>query len=144
MAKVKVFNDNIHPFKSTFKGEDVLIASKDYWRDKRGEVKEMDIFEANDFKGAYHNPVPDSSGAQDPKSYKMIKLEPLTTATAHEAPEIETFTCMQCKHASPSPEELEAHISVRHPNSARLSMPEVDAEMPTPKRGRPPKERATA
>lgn len=130
MAKVKVFNLNTHPLHEIFKGEEVLIESNDYWRDKKGNVKEMDIYEANDFKGQYH-PVPfDGSGKMlnDPRYFKMIRMDQVEAGSMEEEDEIPSFRCMakECKHVSPSSEELEAHIKVRHPTVETLILPDED------------------
>lgn len=131
MAKVTVFNLNSHPLHELFKGEEVLIEANDYWRDKKGNVKELDIYEANDFRGQYH-PVPfDGSGKMinDPKHFKMLRMdkvgEEASDTTEDDTP---TFKCMaaQCKHTSPSSEELAAHIKVRHPSAETLVLPDED------------------
>lgn len=130
--KVKVFNLNTHPLHEIFKGEEVKIEPQDYWRDKNGNIKIMDIFEANDYKGQYA-PVPfDGSGKMlnDPRYFKMLKLEPVADGFDGEdnEPETVTFKCMakDCNHISPSPEELTAHIKVRHPSVETLVLPEID------------------
>lgn len=129
--KVYVYNGNEYPLRELFKGEQVDIAAKDYWRDKTGEKKKIDIYEANDFRGQYH-PVPfDGSGKMlnDPKHYKIIKMEPVDQVTEEAIPDKPSFKCMakECKHVSPSPEELEAHTTTRHPNAEKLILPEEDA-----------------
>src|SRR4051812_31473195 len=107
MPKVKVFNDNIHPLEEMFKGEKVYIAAKDFWRDKAGNIKEMDIYEANDYRGQYA-PVPfDGSGKMidDAKYYKIIKMIPVDTdLEEEEEDDTPTYKCMakECKHVSPS------------------------------------------
>lgn len=129
---VYVFNKNSYPLREIFKGEEVTIEANDFWRDKKGNKKEMDIFTANDFRGQYH-PVPfDGSGkmVNDPKHFKMIDMIPVdATPVTHE--EIPSFKCMakDCKHVSPSPEELEAHTKVRHASAEKLILPEEDARL---------------
>lgn len=130
-AKVFIYNDNIYPLREMFKGEEVTIQANDYWRDKKGEKKEFDLFEANDFRGTYH-PVPcDMSGKMldDAKHYKKIKMIPTEVDTAKE--DAPAFKCMapDCKHISPSPEELEAHTSVRHANIDKLILPDEDSRL---------------
>lgn len=131
-AKVRVFNDNTHPLHEIFKGEEVKLESKDYWRDKNGKIKEMDIYEANDFRGQYHAVPFDGSGKMlsDSKYYKMIKIEKVSEESALETA-ANVFTCMMkgCKHVSPSTEELDAHVKVRHPSAETLILPEEDAHI---------------
>lgn len=132
--KVTVYNMNIHPLHEMFKGEEILIEPQDYWRDKKGNIKELDIYEANDFRGQYH-PVPfDGSGKMinDPKHFKMLKMDPVDKMeTSDDEDDAPAFKCMakECKHVSPSSEELDAHIKVRHPAAEKLVMPEIDREI---------------
>jgi hypothetical protein len=121
--KVKVFNDNVHDFKSNFKGDPVFIKAKSYWTEKNGEPRVMDLYEANDFRGDYHPIMKGANEEADPKSYKMIRLEVVGVETAAVQAE---HVCMQCKHKSPSPEELEAHIKVKHAEAVRTEIAELD------------------
>ena len=119
MANVKVWNDNKYDFKSMFKGEPIHI--------KAGEFKIMEFYEAHEFKGDYHPIQLDANNQPLPESFKMIRIEKEGEESTHEA---ETMHyCMSCKHKSPSPEELEAHIKVRHADQARVVIDEVDQEM---------------
>lgn len=133
--KVRIKNTNIHPLRELFKGEEVTIEAGDYWRDKKGAVREIDVFEANDFRGVYH-PVPfDGSGkmVDDARHYKKIVMEPIVDESDLDEEEDDSpvFKCMakECKHISPSSEELDAHIKVRHPSAERLVLPEVDKDI---------------
>jgi hypothetical protein len=133
MPKVTVFNLNVHPLHEMFKGDEVLIQANDYWRDKDGKIREIDIYEANDFKGQYH-PVPfDGSGKmlEDSRYFKKIRMDKVQTEVDSEEEDTPAFKCMaaQCKHVSPSPEELTAHIKVRHPSEETLVLPEEDREI---------------
>ena len=131
MAKVTVFNTNVHPLKEMFKGEEVYIEAQDYWRDKKGKIKELDQFEANDYRGQYA-PVPfDGSGkmVNDPRYFKMLKIEPVDgTEIGNASTEPVGYKCMakECKHISPSAEELEAHAKVRHAALETLILPEEE------------------
>lgn len=132
--KVYVYNLNKYPLREQFKGEEVTIEAEDFWKDKKGIRKAVDIYEANDFRGQYH-PVPvDGSGkmVNDPKHYKMIKMVPVEDPDdVVIKDEIPAFKCMakECKHVSPSQEELEAHTKVRHPSIETLILPEEDAQL---------------
>jgi hypothetical protein len=132
MNKVYIFNKNDYPLREIFKGEEVTILAKDYWRDKQGNKKELDLFEANDFRGQYH-PVPmDMSGRMinDPRNYKMIDMIPVEGA-ATVMDTTPAYRCMarDCKHISPSPEELEAHTKARHGGLDKLALPDEDARL---------------
>jgi hypothetical protein len=130
-----VFNDNSYPLTQLYKGEEVEIKSKDYWRDTQGAPKVMDIFEAAEFKGAY-SPVPlDSSGRMvpDAKYHKIIRLDPAGTAAA--APV--KIPCMAhgCGEKFDSEAQLAQHSSKEHDEIAKLALPDQDSEIKT-KRGK--------
>ncbi len=131
--KVKIYNLNTHPLKEIFKGNEVLIEAQDYWRDKKGNIREFDIYEANDFRGQYHPVESDGSGknTNDPKHFKMLRMDPVGDASPIVETEPSGFKCMAagCKHVSPSPEELEAHAKVRHADIETLILPEEDQRM---------------
>lgn len=65
--KVKVWNDNDHPFTQEFKGETVHIPAKKFI--------EMEWDEAVSFKSYPHSMKFDGMGQQLPESYKMIRVE---------------------------------------------------------------------
>lgn len=129
MQKVRVFNDNIHPLKEIFKGERVEIGPKDYWRDAKGNILELDIYEANDYRGQYA-PVPfDGSGKMlnDPRYFKMIKMEPVDKAVGEDT-KVQILKCMMkdCKFVATSTEQLEDHSAERHGGVDKLVLPEQD------------------
>lgn len=132
MSNVFIYNKNVYPLRELFKGDEVTINANDFWRDKDGNKKEFDQFEANDFRGQYHSRPSDGSGKMidDAKYYKMIELVPVGGVQIKEEP-TSTFKCMakDCKHVSPSPEELEAHTKTRHGNLEKLSLPDEDARL---------------
>lgn len=125
--KVKVFNENVFPLKQYFKGEDIEIEPEDYWRDKKGKIKEIDQFEANEFRGAYL-PVPvDGSGkmVNEPRYHKKIRIE----AIDYDAPTvIDIPKCMAqgCKHVAVSQEALAIHTRDKHPGIETLILPEQE------------------
>jgi len=133
-GKVFIKNINGYPLRELFKGEEVTIAANDFWRDKGGKKKELDIYEANDFKGQYHPVACDMSGKMinDPKHYKMLELIPVDASEVKTESDSPAYRCMakDCKHVSPSAEELEAHTKTRHSNIDRLILPEEDAKLP--------------
>ena len=132
MAKVYLKNTNDYPLVEMFKGEKVEILANDYWRDKKGEKKILDIYEANDFRGQYH-PVPfDGSGKMEdhPKYYKKVAMEPCDDEGYSVITADSGFKCMakECKHVSASSEELETHTKVKHGSMETLILPEEDAK----------------
>lgn len=159
MPKVKVWNENLperswdgirvegtnktlretYPdgivLKELFKGNPIEILP--------GKCIEMEFYEAHEFKGQYHPQPLDNNGMMmnDPRYSKILRIEPITAAGKQESPKVDAHVCMSCKHSSPSPEELEAHIKVRHPNADRLVLPEVEETLKN-KGGRPPKAQA--
>lgn len=66
-SKVKVWNDNVHPFSQKFKGQEILIPAKNFI--------EMDYSAAQQFLGKPSPIKRDGMGQQDPVSYKMLRIE---------------------------------------------------------------------
>ena len=67
MAKVKVWNDNIYDFTSTFKGEKLTVPA--------GGFVLLDFEEAQEFRGQW-SPMPPEDFAGDERTfYKMIRVE---------------------------------------------------------------------
>lgn len=65
---VKVWNDNVHPYKEKFRGKTIEIGPRDY--------VEMDLNEAHIFLGVMPpNIEVDAGGIQKPTSYKMLRIE---------------------------------------------------------------------
>lgn len=67
MARVKVWNDNVHDHKEEFKGEMIEIPSKGY--------VEMDYEDAVEFRGKFFSMIIRADGTHDPKGYKMIRVD---------------------------------------------------------------------
>lgn len=114
--QVKVWNDNIYPLSQFFKGNKVLIPAKSFI--------EMEFYEAHEFLGTYHPIDYDADGKQDPKTYKMLRVDRQDAVRGIQA-KIKNL-CSVCKHESPSKEELEAHVKARHSDHVKLELPEVD------------------
>lgn len=66
MAKVKVWNKNVHPYKEVFKGTPIEIPA--------GGFVEMDYEEAVEFKGTF-SPLPPEDCPEPSKYYKMIVVD---------------------------------------------------------------------
>ena len=103
MSQVAVFNDNIYPYKETFRGTEIEIKEK-------GHIM-MDEDEAKLFLGQYAPPVLDADGNQMPQGFKMLKIlgkEKLERRLP------QTFKCNACALECKSQEDLEAHIIAAH------------------------------
>jgi len=128
--KVTVFNLNTHPLDEMFKGEEVHIAPQDYWRDKKGKIKEVDHYEAIEFKGQYR-PMPfDGSGkrVEDSKFFKMLRIEPVDQETHDTDDDVPSFKCMarECRFVGTTEKELSAHVQARHADAETLVLPDED------------------
>lgn len=66
-ALVKVWNDNVHPHSERFKGKEITIPAKGYI--------EMDFIDAVDFQGQFTSMKKLGTGADDPRGFKMIRVE---------------------------------------------------------------------
>lgn len=115
--QVKVWNDNVHEFKSRFKGDDITIPAKGF--------VEMEYYDAHEFRGQYHPIFRDASGLQAPESFKIIRIEkidaePVLTLSAT------PFSCMKCSKSYESSPVLEAHIKTAHAEDVRTEIPEID------------------
>lgn len=126
---VKVVNDNVHPYTEKFKGNVISIPPK-------GHV-EMDHNEAAQFLGSNPGIARTlGNGLQDPKTYKMLRIEPLGQKPAADA-KTKEFVCMACNKDLVSKKALEEHIETEHVEA----MVDEDAkEKVKRKPGRPKKE----
>lgn len=68
---VKVWNDNIHPFKQKFKGDVVTIEPKQFIK--------MDDSDARLFLGEFSPILRDADGAPDPKGFKKLRIEEIAS-----------------------------------------------------------------
>lgn len=132
MNRFRIKNTNIYDLKTIFKGEDVLIEPGEFWKDKKGNIREMDIFEAHEFRGAYHPTLVDGSGklVDDARYFKKVEVIPCQTEE-EKASVTESHRCMapQCKHVSASSEELVTHTQVKHGSMEKTVLPEMDQEI---------------
>lgn len=100
MKKVKVWNDNIHPFEQNFKGEKIRIEANSFI--------EMHWDDAVSFRS---KPFPmkfNGMNQQDPTSFKMIRIEG-TPVIAEE--KVVAYRCQKDGSLHPSKEALEAYIA---------------------------------
>lgn len=129
--RARVWNDNPHTdWNETFKGDKVHIPS--------GKFVEMEFYDANEFRGQF-SPIrilPNDS--EDPKSYKMIRIEKLDNKEAGEIELQKSFPCNLCKKAFSSEETLLKHSDATHADRVIVDEIAEDA-MPKKKLGRPAK-----
>lgn len=103
--KVKVYNDNVHPYKETFKGENIYIEPKSFIY--------MDEDEAHQFRGSYKAPVLNVDGVHMPEGFKMIRVVRETDAPEPQA-KIDTLKCMACSYKAASKADLAEHEKASH------------------------------
>ena len=104
MTKVKVWNDNEHPFHQNFKGYDVDIPAHKHIM--------MEYGEAILFRGAYMPIQYDAMGSPTPQSYKMIRVE-VPDKEPPRQQRIELL-CQACGYEGLSQWDLEGHIKANH------------------------------
>jgi hypothetical protein len=103
---VRVWNDNVFPFRQIFKDKEIFIGAKKFI--------EMEETEAYEFRGAYSPIVRDGDGQPTPESFKMIRIEK-TDKTAHKPiAAAQENVCQACGKQFPNKKELEAHIDAEH------------------------------
>ena len=109
MKIVEVHNLNVHPYKETFKGREVLIPAK-------GFVK-MDYEQAIQFKGTMNAVERDGDGNVLPISYKMLRIVQ-DGASKKEIDELNkkatASKCQACGFVGADKQELHIHIKEEH------------------------------
>lgn len=134
--KVKVWNDNVHPYKEKFKGDDFLIPAKSFIL--------MEEDDANMFKGTFNFPVLDSDGNHTPLGFKMIRIEALSSS-GKSTPEQPKHRCMACSYHGANASDLSEHEKTHSEQIVVDKRAEEElASIPAPeqvkrKPGRPPK-----
>lgn len=124
MAQVKVWNDNVHPYEESFKGDMIRIPAKGYI--------EMDADEALQFRGSFKAPVKDADDNDLAIGFKMIRIEGADGPTA----KVE-YTCQLCKE--PFQKEASLLLHAEHAHKADIFTDET-AEAEIKRRpGRPAK-----
>jgi len=98
MQQAKVWNDNKYPHIEKYKGKIIEI--------QPGKYVEMDRDEALQFQGQFKAPKKLGNGVDDPRHFKMIRLE-APPAEAEYNPLTNPVTGKVCA----SPEELKADLA---------------------------------
>ena len=106
MASVKVRNLNVHPFEQKFQGKMIHLAPQ--------AAIDMDEEDAIVFLGQYSPIKKDNKGNDDPKYYKMLRIERDPNTIATKDPHGGKFVCNACKEQTSSWTELEAHMRLMH------------------------------
>jgi hypothetical protein len=117
MARVKVWNDNVHAHREEFKGQMVEIPAKSFI--------EMDYEDAVDFRGAFTPPKIKADGTHCPTGYKMIRVEQPTEPLFRETPLVNHAT----GQIAATQEELNKLLAT----VAHLRVVDKDAEAAVPK-----------
>lgn len=121
MPKVKVYNDNknVPVWKETFKGDPISI--------NYGEPIEMDFFDANEFKGQYFQRKNLADNTQDPKTFKMIRIEKIDPKLVHtELDKSKAHKCFVCAAPFATEKQLMEHGVQAHQD---VLIPETDEEI---------------
>ena len=126
MAMVKVWNDNVHPYKEQFRDKNIDIPAK-------GCI-EMEYHEAVLFKGSFSMPILDGDGQHDPRGYKMIRVEEPSFAQIEDS-KVDALLCQACRYLAKSKNDLFDHYKTHAEDHA---VDEV-AEQEIKRRGRPAK-----
>ena len=124
---VKVVNDNVHPYRENFRGQDIYIEPK-------GSIQ-MDINDAHLFLGSMPANIEiDANGIQKPTSYKMLRIEKPSDAKPQVS---KSFVCMRDGKEFPSQAALDKHIEDNY--AEEIADEEERKKVVAKKRGRPPK-----
>lgn len=129
MGKVRVWNDNTHAFTQKFRGETVKIPSKKYVL--------MEYDDASTFVGEYYPMELDADGVQDPRSYKMLRIDKASNDEETIASNVlSSLRCNACGYESPNQKDLDTHIMANHAHQILKDEDHVEMK----KRGRPRKD----
>lgn len=109
MAQVKVWNDNAHEYRETFKDREIVIPPK--------SCIEMEYYDAHEFRGVYRPVKRDADNQPIPQSFKMIRVEEPATAVDVK---VELNKCVACKFQGDSPKALIQHVLERHADQAAV------------------------
>jgi hypothetical protein len=106
MAKVRVWNDNVHPYRETFREQNIHIPAK--------SSIVMDAGEALLFKGTFAPIKLDGDGNPTPEGYKMIRIEELQSEDTIEQAKVNPLVCQACAYEAASEKDLNEHAQSLH------------------------------
>lgn len=115
MPMVKVWNDNVHPYKEMFRDQKIEIPSKGFI--------EMEAGEALIFKGTFSTIVLDADGNPTAEGFKMIRIEEFTK-NKPEAVKVNPLVCLACSYEAASEKDLQEHVKLSHSHQVA----EIDEE----------------
>lgn len=104
MSVVRVYNDNVHPYREKFKDKMIDIPSKNFVI--------MDYDDAIIFRGRHNPVVLDGGGNANPESYKMIRI--VEDSNEPVVPQKEKILCHACSKIFPTALALDMHITDSH------------------------------
>lgn len=109
MAQVKVWNDNVHEYRETFKDREIVIPA-------HGCI-EMEYYDAHEFRGSYRPIKRDADNQPLPTSFKMIRVEEPKTAVDAK---VELNRCVACSFRGDTPKALIQHVLDTHADQATV------------------------
>lgn len=111
MGMVKVWNDNVHPYKEQFRDQLIQIPPKKFIL--------MEAGDAHLFKGTFAPIKLDADENPIPEGYKMIRIEE-SGADVIEMPKVNELLCQACKYEGSSAGDLSEHIKSTHKDVAAV------------------------
>lgn len=105
MAMVKVWNDNVHPYRENFREQEIVIPAKSFIK--------MEAGEALLFRGTFAPIKVDGDGNPIPEGYKMIRIEEIKGEET-EAPKVNPLICQACAYEAASEKDLNEHAQSLH------------------------------
>jgi uncharacterized C2H2 Zn-finger protein len=105
MNNVRVYNDNVYPYRENFRGNQIDIPP--------GGYIDMDYYEAIDFRGTYCPIKTDGGGKPLAESFKLIRIVQPENFQAEDA---KRNICNSCGKSFPNAKDLEDHINENHIN----------------------------
>ena len=118
--KIKVWNDNVHPYSETFRGNKISIAAKGF--------VELEYDDAVAFHGSFAPIQVDADGNPVPEGYKMLRMEEPAVGVEVKA---NPLMCQACRYLATSKQDLADHATT-HADSL---VEDAEAESEMKKRG---------
>lgn len=107
MAMVKLWNDNVHPYKEKFREKDFNIPAKSYIKLEAGE--------AHLLLTSFIPIMIDHDGKPDPRGFKMLRIEPITAEMEEEKADPKSeLVCQACRYEGASAKDLAEHVKAQH------------------------------
>ena len=111
--RVKVWNDNVHPFKQVIGEEKYDIQA--------GKYIELDIEDANKLVKTYSPVLVNYDNKPKPESYKMLRIDESDLRKISEKREVKnksgSYLCQACGYIASNKYELNGHVLAEHKES---------------------------